>query len=358
MKRVLLEEESGSLRYYKVNLHCHTTISDGRLSPEEVKELYKSHGYSAVAFTDHEIFLTHNDLTDEAFVALNGTEYELKAGTNEDVKNYRRRCHLCFVALSPDTVETPVYASPKTLWGNAKNFKDQAVYGDKPDFDRAYTAEKINEMIRIGRDEGFFVTYNHPVWSGENYPLYSRYEGMHAMEIVNGHCVQHGFDDHNSHAYSDFLLQGKKIYCIATDDNHNGIAPDNPKFDSFAGYVRIAAPALSYKDLTDSLLAGRFYAGTGDMQNESPRFESIVFDEETREVTVKCSPAHAITKIDECVAASSNVKRAPWGESISEASFKVGEEISVIRFVLEDERGFKSYTNAYYLDGRPITVIQ
>ena len=31
-------------RYYKVNLHCHTTISDGKLSPEEVKDLYKAHG--------------------------------------------------------------------------------------------------------------------------------------------------------------------------------------------------------------------------------------------------------------------------------------------------------------------------
>ena len=39
-----------------------------------MKEFYKAHGYSAIAFTDHEAFITHNDLTDDSFVALNGYE--------------------------------------------------------------------------------------------------------------------------------------------------------------------------------------------------------------------------------------------------------------------------------------------
>ena len=29
---------------YKANLHCHTTVSDGHYSPEDVKEYYKEHG--------------------------------------------------------------------------------------------------------------------------------------------------------------------------------------------------------------------------------------------------------------------------------------------------------------------------
>ena len=44
-----------NLKQYKANLHCHTNISDGRLTPLEVKELYKSHGYSVIAYTDHDI---------------------------------------------------------------------------------------------------------------------------------------------------------------------------------------------------------------------------------------------------------------------------------------------------------------
>ncbi len=61
-------------KFYKANLHMHTTISDGELTPEEVKRVFSDHGYSIVAFTDHEIIVPHNDLTDEHFLALTGFE--------------------------------------------------------------------------------------------------------------------------------------------------------------------------------------------------------------------------------------------------------------------------------------------
>ena len=65
-------------KFYKVNMHCHTTLSDGKQTPEEVKQKYMEHGYSAVAFTDHEILLNHRDLCDENFVALHGYEVAIK----------------------------------------------------------------------------------------------------------------------------------------------------------------------------------------------------------------------------------------------------------------------------------------
>ena len=34
---------------YKVNLHTHTTCSDGGLEPEKVIELYRKNGYDAIA---------------------------------------------------------------------------------------------------------------------------------------------------------------------------------------------------------------------------------------------------------------------------------------------------------------------
>ena len=36
--KIELIPEGGAL--YKANLHCHTTISDGKQTPEEVKETY------------------------------------------------------------------------------------------------------------------------------------------------------------------------------------------------------------------------------------------------------------------------------------------------------------------------------
>ena len=64
--------------FYKANLHCHTNISDGRCTPEQIKEIYKANGYSVVAYTDHEVFITHNELKDEAFLPLNGYEIGIK----------------------------------------------------------------------------------------------------------------------------------------------------------------------------------------------------------------------------------------------------------------------------------------
>ena len=74
MKKYLLPE-NGS--FYKANLHCHTTISDGRMTPEEVKNAYKEQGYSIVAYTDHDVFIPHPELCEDGFLALNGFEVEI-----------------------------------------------------------------------------------------------------------------------------------------------------------------------------------------------------------------------------------------------------------------------------------------
>jgi len=44
---------SSTGQWYKGNLHTHTTLSDGRLSPDQVRQLYSQNGYSFIAFTDH-----------------------------------------------------------------------------------------------------------------------------------------------------------------------------------------------------------------------------------------------------------------------------------------------------------------
>ena len=63
MKTYLLPENG---TFYKANLHCHTTISDGRMTPEEVKNAYKEQGYSIVAYTDHDVFIPHPELCEES----------------------------------------------------------------------------------------------------------------------------------------------------------------------------------------------------------------------------------------------------------------------------------------------------
>ena len=77
MRKYLLPNEG---EFYKANLHTHTNRSDGAQSPEKVKEVYKDLGYSVVAYTDHDIFIDSQHLTDDTFVALNGVEYSSPLG--------------------------------------------------------------------------------------------------------------------------------------------------------------------------------------------------------------------------------------------------------------------------------------
>lgn len=92
MLKYLLPETGN---YYKANLYCHTNISDGTYTPEQVKQIYKEHGYSIVAFTEHDVFIPHPELCDDDFLALNGFEVEI----NEEEKPWSqtKSCHLCFI---------------------------------------------------------------------------------------------------------------------------------------------------------------------------------------------------------------------------------------------------------------------
>ena len=40
-------------KWYRGNLHTHTTLSDGVLTPEEVKAKYREMGYDFIALCDH-----------------------------------------------------------------------------------------------------------------------------------------------------------------------------------------------------------------------------------------------------------------------------------------------------------------
>ena len=67
MKKFLLPE---NVNWYRANMHCHTTYSDGQMTPEEVKELYKNHEVAVHT-------LTHPNLTEQ-------TEEEIIRQVEED----------------------------------------------------------------------------------------------------------------------------------------------------------------------------------------------------------------------------------------------------------------------------------
>ena len=42
--------------WYKGNIHSHTTVSDGMLTPEQSVKLYRDNGYHFMCFSEHDIF--------------------------------------------------------------------------------------------------------------------------------------------------------------------------------------------------------------------------------------------------------------------------------------------------------------
>ena len=74
---------------YKGNLHCHSNLSDGNLSPQELKDYYKSNGYSILAITDHEHINNNSYLDDEDFLTITSCEIAIKEFLQfSTMKNY------------------------------------------------------------------------------------------------------------------------------------------------------------------------------------------------------------------------------------------------------------------------------
>ena len=330
--------------YYKINLHCHTILSDGRKTAEEVKQDYLAHGYSAVAFTDHDKYVPHNELTDSSFVALNGFELEYYKDPWKG-----QTCHLCFVSKTPDNSALG-YSDPEGevfLYKLRPGDPDPAEGGGLytvPCPGRKYTPDYINADIRRGRELGFFVTYNHPTWSLEHWREYLHYEGPDAMEIANYDCLVGGYGDNNGRVYEDMLALSPDLRCIATDDNHNEVPDSSPYTDSYGGYVMVAARELSYAGIMEALDTRRFYscARVNPVMEDCPHFLSLTISEGV--LRVETEPCTEISLIRDqrpfgiCLA-------KPRG-TVTEAEFKL-EACQWFRLELTGSDGNKAYTCAY-----------
>lgn len=340
--RTYLLPEHGNV--YKANLHCHTTVSDGKLTPEEVKQAYMAEGYSIVAYTDHDVMIDHSDLAEENFLPMRGYEVEINEALNGRDFRDIKTCHICFVALDPSVDTQVCWHRGKYLFNNSVLYRDKVKFDERlPDYVRAYTPECISDMMQKGRDAGFFVTYNHPRWSMETRDQYIHYHGMHAMEICNYGCWEAGYEDYCPSVYDEMLKDGKRIFCAANDDNHNypkeGDA-DSWRHDSFGAFNMIKAERLDYQTIGNALKNGDFYASMG------PEIHELYIEDGY--VHIKTSPAKRISLVAD-IRSSKSVWAEP-GSTVTEASFPIRPYYGYIRLTVMDEDGRYANTQAYFMD--------
>ena len=338
MKKMLLSSEKN---FYKANLHCHTNLSDGALSPEEVKKVYKDMGYSVVAYTDHDLLIPHDELNDKSFLALHGFEMEINENQQYPGNPRIKTCHICLIGIEPDNITQPMFGTKYTYIGNsASNIPLVKRDMSLPDYERLYSADGITDIMTRGREAGFFVTYNHPTWSRETYAEYMNYHGMHAMEIMNGGSFCIFYDEYNPRVYDDILSGGERIYCIGADDNHNH-PRDGRMWDSGVAFTVINAESLDYRTVTRALLDGDFYA------SEAPEIYELTYED--GKIKIKTSHADRIFcnfDIRKALGAFAKVE----GKPICEAEFKIPEGAGWFRITVTDEKGKHACTNAYFLD--------
>jgi len=240
-------------RFFRGNLHTHSTRSDGVLEPGEVCRRYRDEGYDFLSLTDHFVGEYGYPVTDTTahrapgFTTLPGAEIHSGAMENGEI------WHILAVGLPADFV--PPHA---------------------PGFVPVEGQESGPALAARAAAAGAWVAIAHPQWSGLTLEDARSLGAAHAVEVYNHGCAM-GCDRGDGFHTLDLLLsEGRRLDLCATDDAHF-TEPDH-----FGGWVHVKAEENDAHALLASLRAGAFYASQG------PQFHDVVIEE--THVALSCSP--------------------------------------------------------------------
>lgn len=338
MKKYLLPATG---KFYKAAMHVHTNISDGGMSVEDMQKAYVERGYSIVAFTDHEVFVTHNDLSNEDFLAINAVEVAI----NDESKQaggwpYLPTYHLNLYARRADIDYSSVCTEASIYVEHSHQYMTPRMKQNV--FEKEYTTESINKLIATAVEDGFLVCYNHPLGSLQNYENYIGLKGLWAAEWFNSGSNNAGMIE-TIQPIEDLLHKSERVCPIAGDDSH-GL--------NLVGYcfTMVKAESLDYNTVMDAFARGDFYSSTG------PEIYDLYM--EGNVVHISCSEAEKVFLTTE--RRVTFVKEAGQ-DSVTEAEFDLSDYIdkshltdktyqdAYFRLTVFDKYGKQAYTKAYFL---------
>lgn len=312
MKRTIFLQDDNAV-WLKGNLHSHTTFSDGKLTPEQMKDAYKHHGYDFLAVSDHDFYTDTRYLTEKDFTMLQGFELWANASNDKDI-------HVHF------------------LW-------DDTLPGIEPNT-AIHLAERTGKcsvpFCYQMREKGAFVMLNHPHWSMLTSPEIEDENPYHAVEIMNYGTEWLENTGDGSIFWTEMLFRGLKMWGCGGDDNHNGYDLDSMYSDSFGGWTTVKARDRSPKAIMEALFSGSFYTSTGP--------EIYDFYVEDDEVHVVCSPCERIY-----VTGQWRPFQRKLGRHVTEFVTKLKGPEKFVRVECMDARGRSAISNPIWLDkGFPI----
>ncbi len=295
-------------KFWRGNLHTHSTRSDGVLNPDEVCRRYKAQGYDFIALTDHFIECYDYPITDTTgfrdadFTTILGAE--LHSGAMENGELW----HILAVGLPAD------FDRP-----------------DAPDFHAKPDQESGPELAARARAAGAFVAVAHPEWSGLTTADARSIEAAHAIEVYNHGCATGCDRPHGFYTLDQLLTEGRQLMLCATDDAHF-MEPDH-----FGGWVMVMAEENTPEALLDALKAGHHYSSTG------PELRGIAWEEDA--VTVDSSAVQSVV-----VQGRGSAAMAVHGQSMTRTRVALDrfKNSDWMRVTVTDAAGKRAWSNPYW----------
>jgi hypothetical protein len=295
-------------RFWRGNLHTHSTRSDGVLDPEEVCRRYRAEGYDFLALTDHFVGAYGYPIVDtvpfrtNSFTTILGAELHSGAMANGEL------WHILAVGLPPDFAPS-----------------------NSPKFVPVAGQESGPELAARAVAAGAFVAVAHPQWSGLTLADARSIAAAHAVEIYNHGCAE-GCDRADGFAIADLLLtEGRRLSLVATDDAHFS-EPDH-----FGGWVMVKAEANEPGALLAALKAGQFYSSQG------PELRDVRITDHA--VEVECSAVRSMI-----VQGAGTASKAVHGHSMTRAEIPLERfrASPFVRVTLIDHAGKRAWSNPHF----------
>lgn len=294
----------------KGGLHCHTTRSDGRVTPEDVMRMHKENGYDFLAITDHRRYNYKNFVPELGLTIIPGMEMD-NGGSIPCQYGFRTFHTVC---IGPNKEDGNVYEQDVLLNSQV-----------------AATQEELQPYLDEIHANKNLTIYCHPEWSSTPARYFEKLRGNFAMEIWNSGCVIENDMDTDAAYWDELLGQGIRIFGVATDDGHSA-------HQHCKGWVRVNAEN-NVNAILKALEQGAFYSSTG------PEIYDFYFEDE--KVVVECSAAAKVRIHSDCHPTC--VVRDDNGQLTRVEIPLRSNAYQYIRATVIDANGAKAWTNPIFL---------
>ena len=302
MRRYFVNPFREEGRWFKGNVHTHSTASDGTRTPEQLVEIYSDAGYDFLSITDHSVVTDVEGLGDPSFLLIPGEE--MCIGRTHANQPY----HLVALGIQ------------ETL-----PFRD---------FDRDLNPQLVIDHVN---DAGGIAILAHPYWSGLNHRDMMEIDGYHGVEIYNTGCDFERNTGVSASHIDGIIVSGRRPWIYAVDDHHGAERPLLP-LDAAVAWIMVKSKSLRADDILSSIRRGLFYSSTG------PEIRDITIDDEGV-ISVECSPAKEISFVS---TPSLGIKYYAEGSPLTSASYRGRLGETYVRIEVTDYAGGRAWSNPIY----------